>query len=154
MSEHGRVSWLPWRGRNPVRWTLALALCVFAVVAATVMGGTRPPSVSPLATWAALLALVLAAWPSRRERPTVPPWRGADPLRNTVAFASTLIAVAVVLLDALGRIRAAWAPAAIATLFLASAIASPARGRWGWLHRLAWACAVGLSLWLWYRLTR
>lgn len=162
MSAHGRVSWLPWRGRNPVRWTLALALCVFAVIAATVMGGTRPPSVPPLATWAALLALILAAWPSRRERPAVWPWRGADPLRNTVAFVLTLIAIAVVLLDALllpgheglGRIRAPWAPAAIATLFLASALASTRSGRWGWLHRLVWACAVGLSLWLWYWLKR
>lgn len=160
MSGHGRVSWLPWCGRNPVRWTLALALCVFAAIAATATGETHPPSVPPLATWAALLALILAAWPSPRERRTPWPWRGPDPLRNTVAFVLMLSAGAVVLLDALllrghggttGSIHASWTTAAVATLVLASAVSSKRYGRWGWLDRIAWACFAGLSWWRWYQ---
>jgi hypothetical protein len=95
-----------------VRWTLALALCVFAVIAAaTITGETRSPSVTPLATWAALPALILAAWPSLREHPRPWPWRGPDPLRNTLAFVFMLSALAVLLLDAL-LIRGPWTPAA------------------------------------------
>lgn len=149
MSEHARASWLPWRGRNPVRWTFALALSVLAVMTAVVTGEKQTP---PLAAGAALLALFLAPWP--RERPTPWPWRSPDPLRNTVADVLFNGAVVVVLLDALFGLEAPWTPAAIAALLLASAVASTRFGRWAWLHRLAWACAVGLSVWLWHRWTR
>ncbi|BDG03817.1 hypothetical protein [Anaeromyxobacter oryzae] len=83
MGGHGRVSWLPWRGPNPVRWTLALALCVVAAFAAGFPSEWRDvagrpaewwnASVPPLATWAALAALAVALplWPLRRKEPFV-----------------------------------------------------------------------------------
>ena len=98
MREHGGSSGLPWRGPNPLRWTLALALALALAALAdafpsgfvTVSG--RPTEwwnapAPPLATWAALSALGAALLAIPTGRPTGWPWSGPGTPRDKVANA-------------------------------------------------------------------
>jgi hypothetical protein len=137
---------------------MALALCLFALFAALLPAeGQARASVPAPATWAALLALVLAsstgrpAWPST-GRPAWP-WRGPNPLRETLALGLLLLPLALLARAALSSealesaAHAAWIVPATTTLMLMSDVVS-ARG--GWLSRVVLGFLTGFGWALWY----
>jgi hypothetical protein len=73
---------LPWRGRFAVARTAAALAVLVGVAAGLVRFG---PRWWPEALVLSAVALVLAAMPWA-SRPFEWPWRGASPVRNTVAF--------------------------------------------------------------------
>jgi hypothetical protein len=163
MAGSGLTNWVPWRGANPVRWTLAFALSLLGILTAAVL--PRPArsgwsgSVPALLGIAAIVTAVSAGPAQGRARW---PWRGPYPVRDTLALALFLVALVVYFGDLAWRRYAVsgeeWARTSLVnaitlTLLFASAVASREHGRWfRWLNRSAWGILAAASWWTWHGL--
>jgi len=144
-------------------WTLAWALLLLAIAAAAVLPA-KGPSVHPVATRAASLALAFALLASLPER-IVWPWQRPDRLRNTVALVLLLVAMAFMQVEMSRGVRltdyaqlnefrahSTWVQVVFSTLMFLSSIASTRLGRWNWPYRVTCGCFMGLYWGSWFQM--